>query len=215
MRIRLLLTCLTLLGGGGGGGGGGGIFVSGQWPICYDHAVPNGCMDRDANTGAELPGKVAVQGACYYSDPWTENSTFPWLGNQNDTTKTLPLCSNELRRAFDLRTSQVNTDCDYKSFLAVQRCGNCWVSICNFHNALTWKNAGGQYMCMMDLFIRRMECYSSWYSKYCGVKQDGSPFISADKNGLYDICSGGSRVSVSATLTFLFMILMVTRLQSL
>ena len=53
------------------------------------------------------------------------------------------------------------------------------------------------------------------YSRYCGVKQDGSPFISVDKNGLYEICSGGKRVSVSSTLTFLFVILIITRLQSL
>lgn len=61
-----------------------------------------------------------------------------------------------------------------KSFFRMERCGNCWKAICEFHNQLHWTNDDGDgptYLCMQDFFARRMECYANWYYKYCDCRQ--------------------------------------------
>jgi len=166
-----------------------------QWPICYDQLAPDQCLQRNENGQEDAQRGLAI-GACYHSSPWTVNSSLPSepasnenpLGHESDLVKTLPMCSNEIRRDFQVQTDFVNVQCDYKTFLSVTHCGNCWIEICNFHNNLHW-NGPVERQCAMDLFSRRMQCYSAWYNRYCGSRADGTPFLVENDQGVYPQCS--------------------------
>jgi len=79
----------------------------------------------------------------------------------------LKACSSIEIGRFVKWETEVNRECDVKTFLNMRRCGNCYRAICQFHNALHWEGSEGDFTCSTDLFIRRMECYKDWYFKYC------------------------------------------------
>uniref|UniRef100_A0A7S0Z0T1 Uncharacterized protein n=1 Tax=Hemiselmis tepida TaxID=464990 RepID=A0A7S0Z0T1_9CRYP len=79
----------------------------------------------------------------------------------------LKACSSiEIGRFIKWET-EVNRECDVKTFLKMRKCGNCYRAICQFHNALHWEGSDGDFTCSADLFVRRMNCYRDWYFKYC------------------------------------------------
>jgi len=146
-----------------------------------------------------------------------EESTFPWVsqgagaregtsntgGHENDLALTLPLCNNGIRRTWKEETEAVDRECDYKTFQGVQRCGNCWTQICRFHNSLHWNDP--LRACTQQLFIYRMQCYSTWYDRYCGSTgldaSGDTRFLAPNKEGVYERCSSpASRLSSSTYL---------------
>jgi len=206
MRFKLLIVTLVA------------TLSEAHWPICYDYAVKDGCYKRNPDSGKETPKDGLSTSNCYYSEPWTEESTFPWVsqgngaregtsntgGHEEDLTLTLPLCSTELKRRWAEQTLAVNKACDYKTLLGVKHCGNCWVQMCSFHNLLHWNKEAR--FCTQQLFSYRMLCYSTWYERYCGeagaeqaVADGQQPFLFPDKVGVYEKCSSRARRTAAPT----------------
>lgn len=198
-----------------------------HWPICYDYAVQDGCFQRDPSTGAEMPEDGLSTSRCYFSDPWTEEARPPWApqgaagiqqgqknsgGHEDDLQLTLPLCSNDVRQSWHEMTAEVNKECDYKTWLEVKRCGNCWTAICKFHNNMHWNNL--HRFCTQQMFSYRMQCYSKWYDRYCGrpsPDESGEQllFLIPNKAGVYERCSSSAtRGSAVVTITLSLSLLM-------
>eukprot|EP00802_Teleaulax_amphioxeia_P007937 Tamp_07945.p4 GENE.Tamp_07945~~Tamp_07945.p4 ORF type:complete len:136 (-),score=12.95 Tamp_07945:633-1040(-) len=69
--------------------------------------------------------------------------------------------------------TMVNKACDVKTYYRLRTCGDCARAICLFHNILHWVS-NKEYACTQDLFLRRMECYSKWYHKWCTCQEFSS-----------------------------------------
>lgn len=159
-------------------------------PILPSAKDPNFDQEREAQCGSATYGAWGTTGgsagncaACVqgfgaddgvggkileeYGDPeFSGGVDVQTFGHINDLDYKLPTCSSGMKNIFSKAENVVNKECDVKSFLALRKCGNCWRAICEFHNNLHWWN-GKSYTCFKDLFLRRLECYASWYYKYC------------------------------------------------
>jgi len=135
---------------------------------------------------------------------------FQTFGHISDLDTKLEMCTTKVRTIWSKHEIAINIECDVKTLLKMERCGNCWRAICEFHNQLHWTNklSTRAFFCMQDLFYRRMECYKNWYKKYCDCQQEvPTPtdwkancvtddfFQFQPDTGFYDMCTAAPRAA--------------------
>ena len=196
---------------------------AGQCPACK--------TGQGADNG--IGGRVAET----YGDPALKGQPDPQVfGHVTSLDYKLSSCSTKVRATFREMEELVDTACDVKSFFQLERCGNCAQAICRFHNELHWVS-NSVYMCLQDLFLRRMECYAKWYHKWCTCKEFShvpykgkqgdwesncvepyyfsfvpfrGSFDGIPTIGTYPACSLSSRTATSLIATFLLALILVT-----